>query len=49
MEKRTKQNHRTEDGIADPKGESANIVGLIFSSLKSEKLLIPAGKIIKSN
>lgn len=49
MEKSTKENYRAEDGITDPKGESANIAGLIFNSLKSEKLLIPAGKTIKSN
>jgi hypothetical protein len=44
MEKSTVENYRAEDGITDPKGESANIAGLIFNSLKSEKLLIPAVK-----
>jgi len=34
MEKSTKENYRAEDGITDPKGESANIAGFIFNSFK---------------
>jgi hypothetical protein len=41
MEKSTKENYRAEDGITDPKVESAAIAGLTFNSLKSEKLLAP--------
>jgi hypothetical protein len=48
-EKEYQKNYRAEDGITDPKGESANIAGLILNSLKSKKLLIPAGKTIESN
>lgn len=49
MEKRTKEDYRAEDGITNPKAESAKIAGDIFNSLKSEKLLGPAGKTLKSN
>ncbi|WP_158969150.1 hypothetical protein [Paraglaciecola sp. L3A3] len=44
MEKRTEENYRAEDGITKPKAESTAIAGLIFNSLKSEKLLIMKGK-----
>jgi hypothetical protein len=44
MEKSTKENYRAEDGITNPKAESSAIAGIIFNSLKSEKLLIPKGK-----
>jgi hypothetical protein len=47
--KEYQKNYRPEDDITNPKGESANIAGLIFNSLKSEKLLIPVGKTIESN